>query len=275
MADYVYSNGCTVDIVRQSGGGDTGGNKVTYIYLNYNTYKFTNTNAVQLVATVFPDDASNKTINWVSSDSTIATVNSSTGLVTPIGDGTCTITANATDGSGVKGICSIEVVLNSSGGGEVTNNYFLNGCSLPAYNGSCDANFGIFVVNKQFPRDMAFNKITLSQNAERYLNIYILSSDGYGNFTIEQKVSFTAAIEQTDYPFNITVKQGQYLGFDCPQGGGIKYKRDFTTSEAEIFLHDGTFYNLEGSINADIGTTRSATLSQLKLGLAVTLIATN
>jgi Leucine-rich repeat (LRR) protein len=63
----------------------------------------------QLTATVAPDDATNKTVTWSSSNSNIATVDA-TGLVTGNALGTATITAAATDGSGVIGTCTVTVI---------------------------------------------------------------------------------------------------------------------------------------------------------------------
>jgi hypothetical protein len=51
---------------------------------------------IQLTATVAPENATNKTVTWRSSDSTVATVDSS-GLVTVVGNGMATITATTTD----------------------------------------------------------------------------------------------------------------------------------------------------------------------------------
>ena len=63
---------------------------------------------LQLTATVLPSNATNKTVSWTTSSSTVATVSSS-GLITAKAAGTATITCAATDGSGVKATCTVTV----------------------------------------------------------------------------------------------------------------------------------------------------------------------
>ena len=63
---------------------------------------------LQLTATVNPSSANNKTLLWSSSDESIASVDDN-GLITANAVGTATITAAATDGSGVKATCKITV----------------------------------------------------------------------------------------------------------------------------------------------------------------------
>lgn len=65
-------------------------------------------NTDTLTATVKPDDAANKALSWTSSDDKIATVDQ-TGKVTAVAPGTATITAAATDGSGVTATCKVTV----------------------------------------------------------------------------------------------------------------------------------------------------------------------
>ncbi|MDE5786247.1 MAG: Ig-like domain-containing protein, partial [Duncaniella sp.] len=60
----------------------------------------------KIVANVLPEDASDKSVVWNSSDENIATVDES-GTVTVIRAGSCLITASTTDGSGLKAECSV------------------------------------------------------------------------------------------------------------------------------------------------------------------------
>ncbi len=54
---------------------------------------------ITLSASVTPADATNQTITWTSSNTSVATVNSSTGVVTGVAGGTATITATTASGS--------------------------------------------------------------------------------------------------------------------------------------------------------------------------------
>lgn len=62
-----------------------------------------------LIATVKPDNAENKTVTWTSSDQSIATVDEN-GKVTAIKPGNATITAKTTDGSNLTATCAVTVV---------------------------------------------------------------------------------------------------------------------------------------------------------------------
>ena len=63
---------------------------------------------IQLSAKALPDNASNKTLKWSTSNKKIATVDHN-GLVTGVKAGKVTITATATDESGIKGTYEITV----------------------------------------------------------------------------------------------------------------------------------------------------------------------
>lgn len=60
-----------------------------------------------LVATVAPTSATNKSVTWATSNPLIATVSAS-GVVTPVAAGTCTITVTTVDGS-FTDVCNLTV----------------------------------------------------------------------------------------------------------------------------------------------------------------------
>jgi uncharacterized protein YjdB len=74
-----------------------------------------NGNTDQMIAVVSPSNATNKTVTWSSSNTSVATINSSTGLLTAMNPGSVTVTATATDGSGVTGTEQITVNPNTGG----------------------------------------------------------------------------------------------------------------------------------------------------------------
>lgn len=63
----------------------------------------------QLLVTILPDNAANKTIEWSSSDENIVTVDTE-GNVTAVAVGDAVITATATDGSSVSATCNVTVL---------------------------------------------------------------------------------------------------------------------------------------------------------------------
>ena len=71
---------------------------VTGVTLNQSTHTMMALETIQLVETVSPENAHNKTVNWSSSNTAVATV-SNAGLVSAISAGTATITASTVDGN--------------------------------------------------------------------------------------------------------------------------------------------------------------------------------
>lgn len=83
--------------------------KITNIDINPYTTVLVEGETHQLTVAITPENATNKTINWTSSDESIATVDS-TGLVTTHSAGVVTITGRTTDGSEMKVEANITVI---------------------------------------------------------------------------------------------------------------------------------------------------------------------
>jgi len=81
---------------------------VTDIELNHTSLKMKINESMQLNATPKPDNATRKSVNWISSDEAIVSVNSS-GVVTANAAGSASIYCMAVDNSGVVVTCTVDV----------------------------------------------------------------------------------------------------------------------------------------------------------------------
>ncbi len=86
--------------------GDDTSVSVTGVTLNKTSATLTVNETLTLTATVLPSDATDKTVSWASSNTSVATV--SNGVVTAVGAGNTTITATTTDG-GYTATCTVTV----------------------------------------------------------------------------------------------------------------------------------------------------------------------
>lgn len=102
---------------------------VDAINLNTNTLSLTRGATATLTAIVTPDTATDKTVTWISSDEQVATVEN--GIVTAVGSGTATITAQA----GEKTATCVVTVTNPSSSGSSRPRYDVTTPSKPE-NGS-------------------------------------------------------------------------------------------------------------------------------------------
>ena len=80
---------------------------VTGVTLNENTLELYTGKSETLIATVQPDNATNKAVTWSSDKPEVATVEG--GTVTAVKEGEATITATATDGSNISATCTVKV----------------------------------------------------------------------------------------------------------------------------------------------------------------------
>ncbi len=87
---------------------------VTGITVNPATTSISAGSTKQLTATIAPSNATNTTVAWTSNTPSVATVNSTTGLVTAVTTGTATITGTTTDG-GFTNNCVVTVTAATAG----------------------------------------------------------------------------------------------------------------------------------------------------------------
>ena len=80
---------------------------VTSVTLNRSSLSLEEGQSASIYATVCPDNATNKNVNWTSSNNGVATV--SGGVVTAVSKGSAKITATAADGSGCCDCCTVIV----------------------------------------------------------------------------------------------------------------------------------------------------------------------
>lgn len=88
-ADGSYSAGCIVTVTVP-----VTGINIADVSTSVNTGS-----TAQLAYTIIPSDASNKTVTWSSSNPGVATINASTGVITPVATGGTEITATTDDGT--------------------------------------------------------------------------------------------------------------------------------------------------------------------------------
>lgn len=81
---------------------------IEQILLNYRSYGLMNGGTVQLTATVLPEDAIDKSIQWTSDDESVAVV-SDAGVVTGVGYGTATISCISVIDNECSATCTITV----------------------------------------------------------------------------------------------------------------------------------------------------------------------
>ncbi|MDE5791101.1 MAG: Ig-like domain-containing protein [Muribaculaceae bacterium] len=111
---------CTISVSPEDGLGDTQEIEVTVtpvpvdsILLSRTSWHSTIGDVVEIRATVYPENATNKKLKWSSSSPYIAKVDqnddSSIGLVSAEWPGTCVISVSAEDGSGVTSQCQVDI----------------------------------------------------------------------------------------------------------------------------------------------------------------------
>ena len=114
LVTAVAGGSCTITATAVDGSGKTATCQVTVVQLvtsitlSHTTLALEPDGYQNLTETVLPNNASNKSVTWSSSDQNVAQVDTN-GRVSAIGIGRCTITCTANDGSGISATCTVVV----------------------------------------------------------------------------------------------------------------------------------------------------------------------
>ena len=161
---------------------------VTSISLNRTTLSLGATETFKLTASVSPAAANNKTINWTSADSSIATVDE-TGMVTALKKGTTTITAAATDGSGITRNCSVTVT---------SNVYIVTDVnemeSKHNYESNC-ADYWVYTLVGASSINVTFDERTRVEEGFDYIFVFDKGGNQIGKYTGQQLAGVTLTIQ--------------------------------------------------------------------------------
>ncbi|MCQ2288181.1 MAG: Ig-like domain-containing protein [Muribaculaceae bacterium] len=164
-----------------------------------------------LVATVTPENTSNKGVTWLSSDTTIAKVDNN-GKVIAIGPGTVNITATTTDGTNLTATCKVTVLMKAKG-------ISLNKSTLSILKGQSET-----LVATVTPSNTSDKSVTW-----RSSNTSVARVDEYGKVT---------AVDGGTATITATTADGTYLSAYCQvtvivKATGITLNNDHITVEEE------------------------------------------
>ena len=198
---------------------------VTSVSLNKSSLEiYTDDTSASLVATVLPENATNKSVTWSSSDPSVATVND--GNITPVGPGTTKITVLTVDGNKTAE-CSLTVKQ------PVTiPNYVLHGL----YNGQTDWTDKEMVINPYSTTEYMIQGVNLYAND--VFKVHMYGETWYGYSAIKSSVKsglVTAAPSDDNIKVLATGVYDIYCDYNESDGGHIYLaKVDGTSSTVSV-----------------------------------------
>jgi len=201
---------------------------VTGITLNQSSLAMQIAETAQLTATVSPATATNRTVNWSSSNASVATV-SSTGLVTAVAEGTTVISA-ATAGGGFTATCNVTVRKQEIAVGDGDKNKIVLSLTIPA-NTPFSGTFQLVLPNG-VQLDLDMTRLASDLATKMTLTV-VQNADGSYSFTLAPFGLRSATemvyskIVEIAYKANATVSEGKYeahirnLSFEFSNGAHI------------------------------------------------------
>lgn len=237
-------------IVTPEGGSDV---LISSISLTPTTLSLAVGKTSQLNVNISPSDATNKVLNWASSDSSVAII--SEGTVTAVKAGTATISATTTDGTNLTATTSVTVTPQSSGGG---------GFTLVTNVADLEAGDRVVITNNS--QDVAAGALSstyLTHHATTFSADYQTISDLSTNATI-----FTLGKNGTY--FTLANANGQLLGSNGAKkvtytGGVTDWNFTFSGNDVTIQNKTSTYGRILYNAGAPRFTTYTSNLSDSML----------
>ena len=238
------------------GGSGSGGSTtiaVTGVTLDKAALRFDKNvlTAQTLTATVAPDDATDKTLTWESSDETVATVDAN-GQVTPIKTGTVTIKATAGDKTATSTVYVYDKIVDISTDISVDagESWLINGT------GTTEANSITIAEGSK----VTLNGINITKSINCTDNATIILADGSTNtvtapsgkagIKIGDEATETLTIDaETEGTGTLTVQGGNKAA-----GIGTDYNDEGNVTGGNIVINGGTVTAKGGDDGAGIGT---------------------
>ena len=232
---------------------------VSEVRLDKTTVSLSVGSSITLTATVLPENASNKTVSWKSSNTSVATVDSN-GKVKAIAGGSATITATA---GGVSAKCSVTVSV------PVTS-VSLNKTSLNLMVGDTETLSATI-----YPSDATNKNVTWKSSNTSVATVQSgkVSAVGVGTAQItvttnngSKKATCTVTVTPKGDPgpkgYKVFIKHGGEFKYDDIPGWG--------TYQGKSFTSPNTKYNYSGD-NHELNVTASSTeVSNMLKGLGMT-----
>lgn len=233
----------------------------TGISLNNTTYNFTAIGqTVTLKATVMPEDATDKTVTWTSSNTNVATVNNN-GLVTAVAVGSAIITATTNDGTSLSASCEVTVSISTEKKGDTNGD---NEVSVTDYLaianyilGQSVANFNASAADVNGDNDVSVVDYVGVANIILYDNYTGPSANAVKGQHTEQPSAWMEAIGSENGDLNLLLHQVKpfaafQMDINLPEGIEIAdakmSKKSQTRNLGVSRLKDGTWRLLYGTL---------------------------
>jgi len=208
---------------------------------------------VSLTATVLPANANNSVLTWTSSNTSVATVNSS-GLVTGLSTGSVDITATSTDGSNKSGKCTVTV--NASPCSAVGN------ISYQVWNNISGSAVSALTSSANYPNNPSTTAVLTSMEAATsYTESYGARIAGYICAPITGIYTFWIASDDNAELWLSTdnqVTNKQKIAYNTSWTNSREWNKYSTQKSASINLVQGQSYYIEALMKQDIGPANIA-----------------